>query len=246
MSEFELHGSCDDAFSAVKEAFHANFTDHDELGAGLCVIADGRTVVDLWGGFADVERTRPWERDTLVNVWSTTKGLVALCAQLLVERGQLDVDVPVATYWPEFAAAGKEELPVRYLLSHRAGLTGAREPLTVEDLYDWDRMTTVLAATEPWWTPGEVSGYHAFTFGYLVGEVIRRVSGRSPGQFFAEEVAGPLGLDAFIGLPASEHGRVAELTMAPQPEGSDYAEMFAQVPPAALAAIANPTIGGRP
>ncbi len=190
-----------------------------------------------------MDRTRPWERDTLVNVWSTTKGLVALCVQVLVDRGQLDVDVPVATYWPEFAAAGKEELPVRYLLSHRAGLTGPREPLAIDDLYDWDRVTGVLAATEPWWTPGEISGYHALTFGYLVGEVIRRMSGRSPGSFFAEEIADPLGLDAHIGLPTSEHGRVAELRAAPQPEGSDFDQMFAQMAPAALAALANPGVG---
>ncbi|MFF2200339.1 serine hydrolase domain-containing protein [Streptomyces sp. NPDC058145] len=241
--EAQVQGDCDPRFTAVREAFEENFRERDELGAAVAVTVGGETVVDLWGGWADAARTRPWERDTLVNVWSTTKGPVALCAHLLADRGLLDFDRPVAAYWPEFAAAGKEDVRVRDLLSHRAGLSGLREPHSVEQLYDWELTTARLAATEPWWEPGTRSGYHALTWGFLVGEVVRRVSGLRPGVFLEREVTGPLGLDFTIGLPEKEAGRAAELVHARSRDDGERAAAFGQLPPAAIAALANPPVG---
>jgi CubicO group peptidase (beta-lactamase class C family) len=213
-----IAGSCDAAFAGVREVFEENFRARHEVGAAVAVVVDGRRVVDLWGGFADAARTRPWQADTLVNVYSTTKGMVALCAQRLVDAGKLDLDAPVARYWPEFAAAGKGSIPVRWLLSHRAGLAAVRDPLPGEALYDWHAMCRALAAEAPWWTPGEAHGYHAVTFGWLVGEVVRRIDGRSLGRYLREEVAGPLGADFHVGLPDALHARVAEMGPIPPPE----------------------------
>ncbi|MGW0208435.1 serine hydrolase domain-containing protein [Streptomyces sp. NPDC003233] len=241
--ETQVHGHCDAPFAAVREAFEDNFRERGELGAAVAVTVGGTTVVDLWGGWADTAGTRPWERDTLVNVWSTTKGPVALCAHLLADRGLLDLDAPVAAYWPEFAAAGKEKVLVRHLLSHRAGLSGLREPHSLADLYDWELTTARLAATEPWWEPGTRSGYHALTYGFLVGEVVRRISGLRPGAFLAREVTGPLGIDFTVGLPAKEAGRAAELVPPPAASRSEQAAVFSQLAPAALAALANPVVG---
>ncbi|MGX1128593.1 CubicO group peptidase (beta-lactamase class C family) [Streptomyces glaucescens] len=241
----EVHGHCDSRFSAVRTAFEENFRDRGELGAAVAVTVGGVTVVDLWGGWADPARTRPWERDTLVNVWSTTKGPVALCAHILADRGLLDLDAPVATYWPEFAAAGKEKVLVRHLLSHRAGLTGPREPHSFADLCDWELTTARLAATEPWWEPGTRSGYHALTYGHLVGEVVRRISGLRPGAFLEREVTGPLGIDFTIGLPEREAGRAATLVHAPAAPSSEQAAVFSQLTPAALAALTNPAVGAK-
>lgn len=241
--EAQVQGHCDPRFTAVREAFEENFRERGELGAAVAVTVAGETVVDLWGGWADAARTRPWERDTLVNVWSTTKGPVALCAHLLVDRGLLDLDRPVAAYWPEFAAAGKEDVRVRDLLSHRAGLSGLREPHSVEQLYDWELTTARLAATEPWWEPGTRSGYHALTWGFLVGEVVRRVSGLRPGAFLEREVTGPLGLDFTIGLPEKEAGRAAELVHARSRDDGERAAAFGRLPQAAIAALANPPVG---
>ncbi|MFF5302308.1 serine hydrolase domain-containing protein [Streptomyces sp. NPDC013161] len=245
MSEHQpaVDGHCDPRFSAVRTAFEENFRDRDELGAALTVTVDGETVVDLWGGWADAARTRPWERDTLVNVWSTTKGPVALCAHILADRGLLDLDAPVATYWPEFAAAGKENVLVRHLLSHRAGLAGLREPHSLAQLYDWELTTERLAAMEPWWEPGTRSGYHALTYGFLVGEVVRRVSGLLPSAFLEREVTGPLGIDFTIGLPEKEAGRAAELVHPPAASASEQAAVFSQLAPAAIAALTNPLAG---
>ena len=213
-----ISGTCDPAFEGVRQAFEANFLTPGEVGAAVAVVVDGRLVVELWGGHADQARTRAWERDTLVNVYSTTKGMAALCAQRLVDAGALDLDAPVARYWPEFAAADKGDIPVRWLLSHRAGLAAVRDPLPGEALYDWDAMCRALAAETPWWTPGERHGYHAVTFGWLVGEVVRRIDGRSLGRYFREEVAGPLGAEFHIGLPDALHARVAEMGPIPLPE----------------------------
>ena len=245
MSEHQpaVDGHCDPRFTAVRTAFEENFRDQDELGAALTVTVGGETVVDLWGGWADAARTRPWERDTLVNVWSTTKGPVALCAHILADRGLLDLDAPVATYWPEFAAAGKENVLVRHLLSHRAGLAGLREPHSLAQLYDWELTTERLAATEPWWEPGTRSGYHAITYGFLVGEVVRRVSGLLPSAFLEREVTGPLGIDFTIGLPEKEAGRAAELVHPPAASASEQAAIFSQLAPAAIAALTNPAAG---
>ncbi|MFG2898962.1 serine hydrolase domain-containing protein [Streptomyces zaomyceticus] len=238
-----VEGHCDPRFAAVRDAFEANFRTRNELGAAVAVQIHGETVVDLWGGWADPARTRPWERDTVVNVWSTTKGVTALCAHLLADRGLLDLDAPVASYWPEFAAAGKEALPVRYLLSHRAGLSGLREPLTLGEFYDWEVTTARLAATEPWWEPGTRSGYHAMTYGFLVGEVIRRVTGRMPGAFLHDEITGPLGIDFTIGLPEKEADRAAELVHPRTSPDGEQAAAFSRLVPAAQAALANPPVG---
>jgi CubicO group peptidase (beta-lactamase class C family) len=235
-----IDGVCQPGFEAVADAFAENFRSRGDVGAAATVVVDGRRVVDVWGGLAALGVR--WQRDTIVNVWSSTKAVVALAAHMLADRAELDLDAPVATYWPEFAAAGKAALPVRYLLSHRSGLSGAREPIAVEDLYDWGKMTAVLAETEPWWEPGTASGYHALSFGYLVGELIRRASGRSVGAFLAEEIAGPLGADITIGLDDSHIARCAPLLMDPPAPDSDTAALFAQVHPAALAALANPSM----
>ncbi|MEU6350834.1 serine hydrolase domain-containing protein [Streptomyces sp. NPDC047072] len=239
----QVHGRCDDRFAAVRAAFEENFRDRDELGAAVTVVVRGETVVDLWGGWADRARTRSWERDTLVNVWSTTKGATALCAHILADRGLLDLDAPVSAYWPEFAAAGKEKVLVRHLLSHRAGLAGLREPHSFAEFCDWELTTGRLAATEPWWEPGTQSGYHAFTYGFLVGEVVRRVSGLLPSAFLEREVTGPLGIDFSIGLPEKDTGRAAELVHPPAASSSEQAAIFAQLTPAAIAALANPIVG---
>jgi CubicO group peptidase (beta-lactamase class C family) len=207
----DIQGTCAARFQGVKEAFAQNFADFGEVGAAVAVVVDGRTVVDLWAGHADPARNRPWQRDTIANVYSTTKGITAICAHRLADQGRLDIDAPVATYWPEFAQAGKAEIPVRYLLSHRAGLPAVRQILPSGSAYDWDKMASVLAAEEPWWEPGTKHGYHALTFGNLVGEVVRRISGQSIGTYFRKEIAEPLGLDFHIGLAEQHDVRTAEM-----------------------------------
>jgi CubicO group peptidase (beta-lactamase class C family) len=204
-----IHGLCEPRFQAVQDEFERNFQERGEVGASVCVILDGDTVVDLWGGLADHHAGTPWERNTIGLVWSCTKGAVALCAHILIARGLLDLDVPVAQYWPEFSQAGKDAIPIRLLLDHQAGLPALRAPLRPGGLYDWTYMVEQLAAEKPFWPPGTRQGYHASTFGHLVGEVVRRISGKDVGTFFREEVAGPLGLDFHLGLPAEHEGRVA-------------------------------------
>ncbi|MBI4566806.1 MAG: beta-lactamase family protein [Planctomycetes bacterium] len=215
-----MEGACDPRFEAVREAFAHNFAARGDVGAAVCVYVAGKPVVDLWGGFADRARARRWERDTMACVASTTKGMTALCALMLAERGLLDLDAPVARYWPEFGQAGKERIPVRWLLSHRAGLPAPRRAMAPESLFDWAAFTGALAAAEPWWEPGTTHGYHATTFGFLVGEVARRVAGESVGRFFRREVAARLSADFFIGVPEGEDGRAAEiLPEPPAPRG---------------------------
>jgi CubicO group peptidase (beta-lactamase class C family) len=206
-----IQGTCDERFEAVREAFAKNFDEEREVGASVAVFVEGEPVVDLWGGWTDEAHTVPWERDTITNVWSTSKTMTNLCALILADQGELDLHAPVAKYWPEFAANDKERIEVRHLLSHTAGLAGWEEPIEVEDLYDWEKATGLLAAQKPWWDPGTASGYHALTQGYLVGEVVRRVTGQSLGTFFAKEVAGPLGGEFFIGLPETEDHRTARV-----------------------------------
>lgn len=237
-----IHGHCDPRFTAVRDAFAGNFAVHAELGAAVTVLLDGEPVVDLWGGWADADRARPWERDTVVNVWSTTKGPTALCAHILADRGQLDLDAPVAAYWPEFAAAGKESVRVRHLLSHRSGVAGLREPHTLAALYDWEATTAALAATAPWWEPGTRSGYHALTYGFLVGEVVRRITGLLPGAFLRREVTGPLDIDFTIGRPEQDAHRVAEL-VRPGTVVREQAALFARMEPVAIASLLNPGTG---
>jgi CubicO group peptidase (beta-lactamase class C family) len=207
----DIGGTTDPGFEPVREAFARNFDEHGEVGAAVAVFLHGRPAVDLWGGTADPATGRAWERDTLQLVYSTTKGVTAACAHLLAQRGELDLDAPVATYWPEFAAAGKAGIPVRWLLTHQAGLPVLDEPVTAEQAITWHPLVEALAAQRPVWEPGTRAGYHATTYGFLVGEVVRRVSGRSIGRFLAEEIAGPLGLDLFIGLPEREWPRMSRL-----------------------------------
>jgi CubicO group peptidase (beta-lactamase class C family) len=206
-----IQGDCAPRFAAVREAFAANFAAGREVGASFAASVDGRLVVDLWGGHADAARTRPWERDTIVNVWSVTKAMTSLTAHVLVDRKLLDVDAPVAEYWPEFAQAGKGKVTVRHVLSHQAGLAAIRTPLPRDAFYDWECMTGALAAETPWWEPGSTSGYHALTFGFLVGEIVRRITGRTLGAFLHDEITAPLGADFHIGLAESEDARVAEM-----------------------------------
>lgn len=216
MADGSVQGLTDERFAPVRQAFAANLSSGADLGASFCATLEGETVVDLWGGFADAAGTTPWARDTIVNVYSTTKTMTALCALILADRGDLDFDAPVARYWPEFAGAGKAGVKVSHLLSHAAGLPGWKEPVTTEDLYDWEKVTALLAAQAPLWEPGAQPGYHAITQGYLVGEVVRRITGQTLGTFFRQEIAEPLGADFHIGLPAAHDARVAELIPPPR------------------------------
>jgi CubicO group peptidase (beta-lactamase class C family) len=186
--------------SRVRELFDQNLADGTDVGAAFCVTVDDRVVIDLYGGFADEARTRPWLADTIVGVYSTTKTMAALTALLVADRGELDFAAPVARYWPEFAAGGKAAVTVAQVMSHSSGLCGWREPLTSDDLYDWEKATALLAAQEPYWAPGTASGYHALTQGYLIGEVLRRITGQTLGTVFRTEIAEPLGADFHIGL----------------------------------------------
>ena len=240
----EVLGSIDPRFAPVRDVFIENFTRFGEVGAALSVVIAGKPVIDIWAGHADSERTRPWQHDTLVNVFSTTKGLTAMCALRLLDQGKLDVEAPVAKYWPEFAQAGKGDLPVRHLLSHAAGMAAVRRPLQPADLFDWDVMTAALAEMEPWWEPGSKHGYHALTFGWLVGEVVRRISGKSVGAFFRDEIAAPLDVDAHIGLSAEHDARVAPLIPAPiDPAQMDLLADILKDPDSLLAkAFTNPPI----
>jgi CubicO group peptidase (beta-lactamase class C family) len=210
-----VQGECDPTFAGVRDAFAANFATGLELGASLCVEVDGRAVVDVWAGWLDAERRQPWQRDSIACVFSCTKGLAAVALLLLVERGAVDLDAPVARYWPEFAAAGKDALPVRYLLTHEAGLSAIGKPMPFGSLSDWTAMVDALAEQEPWWQPGSGHGYHGVTFGHLVGEVVRRVDGRTIGAFLHDEITAPLGVDCFLGLPATEDARTASMVLAP-------------------------------
>ncbi|MGE4605181.1 MAG: serine hydrolase domain-containing protein [Myxococcota bacterium] len=251
MSEVKIEGVCQRGFEGVKEAFAREFEAGNELGAAVCITLEGTTVVDLWGGYKDEARTEPWERETLANVYSTTKGITAIAAHRLVDEGLLDLDAPVADYWPEFAAAGKERLPVRYLLSHQAGLAAIKKPLSPENLFDWTAMCTALAEQEPWWEPGTAHGYHAITFGWLVGELVRRIRGQKIGDVVRNEIAGPLGVDFEIGFGPELDDRVAPLVegpIHPPADGSASADLVAEIlnnPESLMAkAFANPPVIG--
>jgi CubicO group peptidase (beta-lactamase class C family) len=209
-------GICDPRFAGVRDAYERCFAEGWEHGGGVSVVLGGRVVVDLWGGHADAAKTRPWRRDTLVNVWSSTKGVVALAVAMLVERGRLDYAAPVAKVWPEFAAGGKERLTLDLVMSHQAGLNGLSVPMDEAGLLAWHPYANALAAMAPLWEPGSRCIYHALSYGHLAGEPIRRVTGKSVGRFVAEEIAGPLGADVFIGLPESEDARAAEMIEGPK------------------------------
>lgn len=207
----EIKGHFDEKFAALRDEFERNFDNHNDVGASFAVTIEGEYVVDIWGGDRNESKTLPWEEDTIVCVFSTTKTMTALCALVLFDRGQLNFDDPVTKYWPEYGQNGKESTLVRHFLGHTAGLPGFGEKLTKEALYDWDTVIGVLERQEPWWTPGENCAYHAITQGYLVGEVVRRISGQSLGDFFKKNIADPLGADFHIGLDPALFSRTAEM-----------------------------------
>lgn len=211
----QIEGKCEPRFEAVRGALAQYLDSGEELGASLVVDIDGDLVVDMWGGFCDQARTVPWADRTITNVWSSTKTVTSLAALMLADRGELDVDAPVARYWPEFAAGGKEGVVVRHLMSHSSGVSGLEQPAVVEDLYDWPTATSRMAAQAPWWEPGTASGYHALNYGHLVGEVVRRISGKTLKQFVAEEIAGPLGADFQIGAAEADWERIADVVPPP-------------------------------
>ncbi len=232
-----IHGVCDERFSVMRDLLTASLAAGTDLGASVAVVLNDELVVDIWGGWADTACTVPWGRDTITNVWSTTKTMTALCALILVDAGELDLDAAVSRYWPEFGAGGKKgKVLLRHVLGHTSGLPGWTEPIATEDLYDWEKATGLLAAQEPWWEPGTVSGYHAWTQGYLVGEVIRRVTGLSPGAFFRERVAGPLGADFHIGLDPAEFGRVSNVVPPPP------SDVVGEISETALRVLGNPPL----
>jgi CubicO group peptidase (beta-lactamase class C family) len=235
----EIKGEYDERFRGVAEALSRNLDRGLDVGASAAVVLDGQPMVDIWGGYRDAARTEPWEADTIVNVFSTTKTMTALCALILADRGELDVHAPVIRYWPEFAQAGKEGIEVRELLGHTSGLSGWDVALAPEDLADWDRCTALLAAQAPWWKHGTQSGYHAITQGYLIGEVVRRITGQSIGQFFKDTVAEPLGADFHIGVPPDVDPRVAPLIPPPPADRLDMG-----LPEIGVRTLSNPLVTG--
>jgi CubicO group peptidase (beta-lactamase class C family) len=228
----EIQGRVHPKFAPVRDAFAREFAAGNEVGASLCLTLEGESVVDVWAGFMDGARTQPWQRDTLANVYSTTKGITALAAHRLVDEGLLDLDAPVARYWPEFAQNGKAELPVRWLLSHQAGLCAIAKPIAAETIYDWNAMTALLAEQKPWWEPGRAHGYHALTFGWLVGELVRRIRKQRIGDVVREEIAKPLGAEFEIGFGPELDGRVAPLLQGPihpPPPGKGGLDLLTQI-----------------
>src|SRR5246127_1515488 len=216
MAEVDIQGSWAPGFERVRDAFLENFALRNEVGAAVAAWVDGDLVVNLWGGTADAAGCRPWRQNTLAAVISATKGLTSTCVHQLVERGELDLNAPVARYWPEFGQVGKEAVTIAMVMSHRSGVIGPRTRLRWQDVANWDLVCDRLAAAEPWWEPGTAQGYHAVSFGFILGEVFRRVAGRTIGQYLRTEIAEPLGIDVYIGLPASEHHRCAEVVNHPQ------------------------------
>lgn len=242
----ELQGSCHSDFAEVREVFGTGFADHGELGASVCISLDGERVVDLWGGSTTTrEDASPWDADTLVPVFSCTKGWVAMCLHVLVARGLVDVHAPVARYWPAFAQNGKEQVTVRMVLDHSVGLPAWRDPLPEGSPYDWDYMVRRCEVEAPFWEPGTRHGYHPISFGWLVGEIVRRVSGKSVGTFLREEIAGPLGADVWLGLPESEEHRVAPVRFfMPDRDNPDAITRAARADRSSIQALALGNMGG--
>jgi len=214
-SDVSIRGSCAPEFDRVRAAFEQNFAERNENGAAVAVWVDGDLVVNLWGGYTDAARTQPWQQDTLASVFSGSKGLTSTCVHLLADRGEIDLHAPVAAYWPEFGQAGKESITVATVMGHRSGVIGPQHRLAPEAVADWDLVCEKIAAAQPWWEPGTAQGYHMVTFGFILGELVRRVTGRTIGQFLRTEIAEPLGVDVHIGLPAAEHDRCAEMVNKP-------------------------------
>ena len=210
-----VSGTCAPRFESVRRAFEANFAGGIEVGAAVAVWVDGELVVNLWGGHSDSRRRRPWREDTLASIFSGSKGLTSTCLHLLADRGEIDLDAPVARYWPEFGQAGKERITVAEVLSHRSGVIGPRDRMHWGDVAEWDLVCERLAAAEPWWRPGTAQGYHVVSFGFILGEVVRRVTGRTLGGYLRTEIAEPMGIDVHIGLPRAQHHRCAEMINKP-------------------------------
>jgi CubicO group peptidase (beta-lactamase class C family) len=227
LPEGKVEGTCDGRFLGVAQEFERNFRERGELGASVSLTLDGKTVVDLWGGLSGRPDEQPWQRDTVSIVYSCTKGMTALCAHMLASRGKLDIDAPVAEYWPEFARKGKERATVRMLLDHSVGLPAFKTPIRADGCVDWDYMTEMLADEEPFWAPGTRNGYHMINFGWTVGEIVRRISGKSLGTFFRDEVALPLAAEFWIGAPEEVEARVAPM-IAHQPSAADMGGDFFQ------------------
>ncbi len=239
----EIHGFCDERFAKVREAFERNFTDHGDVGATFAATIEGEFVIDLWAGHADKARTRAWEEDTIVNVYSTTKTMSFLTAFVLADRGLLDFNAKVTDYWPEYGQNGKQDTEVRHFMSHSAGVPGFEPKFPgAEALYDWDGCIANLERQAPWWTPGTQSGYHAVTQGYLIGELVRRISGRSIGRFFREEIAEPLGADFHIGMDDAVFPRVAEMIPDDAPPPGGFGDMDPNsIPARVFASVAADT-----
>ena len=231
----EVAGFYDSQFERVAGEFVRNFQERGEVGASVCIQVEGETFVDIWGGSADPASNKPWVEDTITHVWSATKGATALCAHMLIERGLLDLEAPVVRYWPEFGQAGKESILVKMLLNHQSGLAAISEPLPEGALFNWELMVKALEKQKPFWQPGTMHGYDGFTFGWFIGELVRRVSGKSLGTFFREEVAEPLGLDFWMGLPEALENRVATMFPADPPDPSG------PINPMMAAILADPT-----
>jgi CubicO group peptidase (beta-lactamase class C family) len=233
-----VEGEASPQFEGLRTELQRMLDSGEELGASLAVVDHGKPVVDLWGGWREASRTSPWQRDTIVNVWSITKTMTALSALMLADRGLLDLDAPVAKYWPEFAQNGKADITVKQVMSHTGGVSGWEMPFSLEQLYDYEEATSHLAAQAPWWEPGTASGYSLLNFGHIVGEIVRRVSGKTLKAFVAEEIAGPLGADFTIGVPRSAYDRVsnvvppppADIDLSQLPPGHPAIKTFSPVP----------------
>ena len=213
----DVQGHWDSRFDKVADALGHALSDGEEVGAAIAIDVDGETAVDMWGGYADAAQTKPWTADTIVNVWSSTKTVTALAGLMLIDRGLIEPGTFVAKVWPEFGANGKRHIEFRHLLSHSSGLSGWEQPVVPEDIFDWEKSTAMLAAQEPWWEPGTASGYQALNHGHLIGEVLRRLTGKSLKQFVADEIAGPLGADFQIGAAPRDSSRIAEIILPEDP-----------------------------
>ncbi|KAF1846072.1 beta-lactamase [Cucurbitaria berberidis CBS 394.84] len=238
----KVQGTAEDRFKEVEKLFQSNLDEGAELGASIAVNIDGKDVVDLWGGYAKPDHSQPWEKDTIVNVWSTSKNVTSLAALVCIDRGLLDPYEKVSKYWPEFAANGKENVEIRHLLSHASGVSGWVEPVTGADVCDVGKSTAMLAAQAPWWEPGTASGYHSLTMGHLIGEVVRRVSGKSLSQFIIEELATPLNADFQLGAKDEDLGRVAEIVPPPPMDPATIPDSFKDPTSIAFKSLMNPSM----